>query len=284
MRSIPERLMAAALLAALAGIAHSQDPPSEETIQYFQTNCTSCHTIGGGRLAGPDLKGAHERKDRDWMIRFMLDPKAVVDSGDPYARKILEESRGVLMPAVPGLSRAMAGKLLDLIAAESALPKSRFAGLVLDDRPLTAADVERGRRLFTGREEFQSGAPSCISCHSVRDLSGLGGGLLGPDLTSAHARLEGRKALAAWLSAPPSVVMRPVYAKAPIDPEEILPIVAFLQNQAESGDAPLSRPPSVEFVLLGLGGAGALFVLMDFAWRRRYGSVRRNLLSKRQRP
>ena len=63
-----------------------------------------------GRLTGPDLKDVSKRqKDREWLINFMMDPRPVIDSGDPYARKILEESRNVPMPKLPGLPRQPAG-------------------------------------------------------------------------------------------------------------------------------------------------------------------------------
>ncbi len=29
--------------------------------------CKACHTIGGGKLIGPDLKGVTERRDEDCM-------------------------------------------------------------------------------------------------------------------------------------------------------------------------------------------------------------------------
>ena len=29
--------------------------------QIFKTNCVSCHTIGGGRLIGPDLEGVTKK-------------------------------------------------------------------------------------------------------------------------------------------------------------------------------------------------------------------------------
>ena len=104
---------------------------AQDTPDYFKQNCTNCHTIGGGPLTGPDLKNVLQRaqknkKNRAWLIRFMMNPKAVIDSGDPYAQQMYEKSRRVLMPTLPGLTRERAEKLLDLIEAESKLEKSQF--------------------------------------------------------------------------------------------------------------------------------------------------------------
>ena len=92
------------LLGMGTGAAWAQD-----RVDDFRLNCTSCHTIGGGRLVGPDLHNVGERKDRAWLARFIVDPQGVIDSGDAYAMKLLEEARGVKMTAVPGmtLDRAM---------------------------------------------------------------------------------------------------------------------------------------------------------------------------------
>ena len=272
--------VALALATCAAASAAPQVVVSEETMAYFGQNCASCHTIGGGRLSGPDLKDVGDRRDRDWLIAFLLDPKGVIDSGDPYAVKLLEESRGVYMPSVPGLTREMAGKLVDLMQVESTLEKSHFAGLQISDRPLTAADVVLGEALFEGRQGFASGAPACISCHTTVSVGALGGGRLGPDLSTAYARLEGRRALSAWLAAPPSAVMQPIYRATELDSDELLALVAYLQNEAESG-ALEAEPQSLSFVLAGVFTAGALLALFDLVWRNRFRSVRRSLLARR---
>ena len=268
------------LLAAMSGFAHSQDAPSEETIAFYRQNCMSCHTIGGGRLTGPDLKGSTERADEDWLVEFILDPKGVIDSGDPYAAELLREARGVYMTQVPGMDRRMAEKLVKLIATESAKERSEFAGLQISDRPLTEADVQAGRDLFMGTVDYQNGAPACISCHNVSGIGGLGGGRLGPDLTDAYDRLEGRKALSAWLGAPPSLVMQPVFKDHQLDGEEVLALVAYLKSVAESeeGEAPAS---TLQFLLFGFGGTAFLLLLFDFLWRKRYRATRRPLVRKR---
>lgn len=278
-RRLQRGLLAGLLAAAIPAAAAAQEPASEETIDFFRLNCASCHTIGGGALVGPDLKGLSDRRERDWLVEFVLDPKGVIDGGDPYAAKLFEDARGVYMTAVPGLTRERTNKLLDLIDVEGAREKSRFAGLQLDDRPLTAADVERGRRLFLGLDSLVEGAPACVSCHDVASLSVFGGGRLGPDLTSAYARLEGRKALGAWLSAPPSLVMQPLFQDAPLDSEEILALVAFLKDRAEDGGAE-AEPGTLPFLLSGIGLAAFLLVLLDVSWRNRFKSVRRTLLAQ----
>lgn len=268
------------LLTLTAAIGRAQDPPSEESIDFFRTNCYSCHTIGGGFLRGPDLLDVSKRQERDWLVEFLQDPKAKIDSGDPYGQKLLADARGVYMPPVPGMDATLAGKLLDLIDAESAAEKKNFAGVQLSERPLTEADVERGRALFIGEESLLEGGPACVSCHTAAGLGGLGGGRLGPDLSNAYSRLEGRKALGAWLYSPPSVVMQPLFKDNPIDSEEILALVAYLQSEAERGEA-AAPTTSLEFILAGIFLAAVLMVLFDVIWRRRFRTVRRALIAQR---
>ena len=282
MFGLPKRLtiLPLFLLGLLAANATAQDPPSEESINYFRTNCASCHTIGGGRLTGPDLKGLAERKDREWLVKFLLDPKATLDAGDPYGQKLLSDARGVYRPPVAGMNKELANKLLNLIDAESALEKSKFSGFQISERPLTDLDIATGKALFNGQKALQEGGPACISCHTLSGLSGLGGGLLGPDLSGAYSRLEGRKALGAWLSSPPSVVMQPLYTNSPLDSEEVLALVAYLKATAGTGELE-AESTSLEFTLAGIALAAGLMVLFDILWRKRFRSVRRTLLAQR---
>lgn len=260
------------LTAALSPVAKGQ-----ETAALFKQNCYSCHTIGGGRLVGPDLKEVAQRKDRDWLVRFMLNPQAMMDRGDPYAKQILEEARGVVMPPVGGLTRERANLLLDLIEAESALEKSQFEGVKFSDRPFTAADVELGKRLFTGKQRLKNGGPACISCHTVRGLSLLGGGRLGADLTKVSERVGGRTPLSAWLVSPATTTMQPVFKEHPLEAEEILPLVAYFEDAAKQvGDDDSVAP--LTFFLLGLGGMVFVLGLFDVLWRDRFRAVRRPLV------
>jgi mono/diheme cytochrome c family protein len=250
---------------------------AQEAAQYFRQNCASCHTIGGGRLSGPDLKNLHERQERGWLVRFLQDPPAVLQSGDAYAAKLLGESRGVVMPKFPTMTSDRAEALLDLIEAESKLDKSQFAGVVISDKPFTPTDVQHGRELFRGKRRLASGGTSCLSCHSVRGIAALGGGRLGPDLSRVYERLQGRKNLAAWLSAPATPTMQATYAAHPLSSDEIHALTAFFEESAkQGGEDDMSGP--LAFFLLGTGGATLALTFMDAVWRSRLSSVRRALV------
>lgn len=266
----------ALVVSAASASLHAQDAATD-----FRQNCMSCHTVGGGRLTGPDLKNVDQRKDRDWLTRFVMDPRALIDAGDPYALEIMKDARNAVMPTLPGMTRTRAQALLELIAEESKLEKSQFVGVQVSDRPFTPADRERGRMLFLGRTPLTGGGPSCISCHTAQGAGALGGGTLAPDLTAVFERYEGRKTLSTWLTAPATPTMQSVYVRAPLESEEILALVAYFEStlQRSPDDVATSR---LNFVLLGLGGALVILGLFDVIWKGRLKSVRRMLVHRHE--
>lgn len=254
---------------------------AQEAAAFFRQNCANCHTIGGGRLVGPDLKGVTALRDRSWFIQFLQNPKAVTEGGDPYALKLKDEARGVIMPTVAGMTPERAGALLDLIEAESAKEHSQFEGLKISDKPFTPAEIARGQALFVGERKLSGGAPACLSCHTTVSLGGLGGGRLGPDLSRVFERLHGRKGLASWLSAPATTTMRAVFWERPLSSEEVLPLVAFLEASARRG-ADDQRPQGLELLLFALGGLAVCVVSFDAIWKGRLRSVRRALVENKR--
>lgn len=250
---------------------------AQETADFFKANCASCHTIGGGRLTGPDLKDIGKRRDRAWLASFIADPKAVIDGGDAYAAKILEEARGVVMPTLPGLDKARVEALIALIDEESKKEKSAFAGSQVSDRPLTAKDVATGRGIFFGTVGLKNGGPACIACHTVSEVGSLGGGRLAPDLTAVFERYQGRKTLATWLAAPATPTMAALFKGQPLEPEEVLALVAFF-NTTMRQPAQDASSAQLSFVLIGIVGALILLGLFEAVWHGRFRAVRRPLV------
>ncbi len=247
---------------------------AQDAATYFRQNCASCHTIGGGRLTGPDLKNVSQRQDRGWLARFIPNPKAMIDGGDPYAVKIKQEARDVIMPSIPTLKPDLVQALLDLIESESKLDQSQFVGLTIGDEPFTPAQISQGLNLFLGKVRLSGGGAACISCHTVNGLGGLSGGRLGPDLTLVYERLQGRKALASWLNAPVTTTMQPLFAAKPFTQDEILALTAFLEDVARKGGQDTS-PAALNFFLIGLVGTMLALALFEAAWKGRFRAVRR---------
>jgi mono/diheme cytochrome c family protein len=250
---------------------------ADEAASYFRQNCISCHTIGGGRLVGPDLKDVTQRKERAWLQRFVANPKSFLDGGDSYAAKLKEEARGAVMPNISGIDETKTSALLDMIEHESKLPKSQFAGLNISDQPFTSVDVANGRKIILGERHLANGGPACISCHSVGDIPMLGGGRLAPDLTKVYERMRGRKNLASWLQAPATPTMRPLFVNTSLTNDEIVSLVAYLETTARQPQQ-ASDTATLSFLFLGLGGSVLGFIGADTIWRKRLRGVRKPMV------
>ena len=269
---------------------------AQEAAKFFEENCTVCHTIGEVALVGPDLQGVTQRRDRDWLIRFMPHAEAVINGGDAYAKQLLDASGGIVMPDFPEMTPALASALLDLTEAkspptaqesrppeppspepESKPPESPSPVVEISDRPFTLRDVEQGKQIFSGSRLLANGNPPCFSCHAIRGMGGLGGGRLAPDLTLIYERMRGRRSLAAWLSAPPTTEMRSLFRQRPLEPEEVVLLVAYFEDAAKQGGQAESAV-ILGFFFLALDGTIVALILLDAIWKRRFRNVREPLI------
>ncbi|NOZ08371.1 MAG: c-type cytochrome [FCB group bacterium] len=260
-------------LAALGiSVVFSQTDPG----QYFKANCKVCHTIGGGRLVGPDLKGVEERKDRPWLVQWIMDPAGVLASGDAYAAKLLREANGAAMTPAPGINETLAGQLLDYIKTQS------VSGAAVADSyvppTFTTDDIIAGKNLFLGKKKLANGAAPCVSCHNINSMFGLGGGKLGHNLTGAYKKLGEVRGLTNWLKLPPVPTMNPIFSKRPLTETEIISLTAFLKNEAETASAP-TLASIANFILYGALATLLLFVLIGGIWNRRFMAVRKPMVS-----
>ena len=75
-----------------SAILAQNQPPAEYAV------CAACHTIGKGKLIGPDLKGVNDRHDEAWLISFIKSSQKMIKNGDPVAVKLFEENNKIPMP------------------------------------------------------------------------------------------------------------------------------------------------------------------------------------------
>jgi mono/diheme cytochrome c family protein len=268
MRVLRPLACGAALILVGAG-ASGQEPA-----KFFEENCAVCHAIGGPPGSAPDLKNVTKRRAHTWLVRFILNPQDAAKT-DPDAAAIVKEYDDV-MPATEGATPGLAEALLHYIDAASGAPPAAAAEAP-SARTATAADVAAGRDLYQGRRVFGQGAPACVSCHRVDSIGGLGGGTLGPDLTTVSSRLGGAHGVSTWLSNPPTKVMRAVYRPRPLGDAERFALAAMLMDEnVPSTATPASR--NWAFLMLGAAGATAALLLMALVWSRRMTAVRRPLV------
>ncbi len=269
---LPILLAALLLMVALVPLAEASPPPQspEEGEVLFRQKCAACHTIGRGDRVGPDLLGVTTIREQDWLVRWIMEPDKMLAEKDPIAMELLAQYNNVPMPnrnLSQEESLAVFAYMQKMDAGQAAAPSAAVQ--------LPAGDAQRGRALFTGEASFQSGAPACISCHSVSGVGALGGGALGPDLTQVFDRF-GKEGMASVLAAPPFPTMRPIFDGRPLDPQEQSDLIAYLQTTAQSSPAAMNVKLSFISLLLFV----IFMVLAHLLWRRRRSGVRRQLVEQ----
>ncbi len=263
----PFLVLIAVLFVASTTLAGQASPST-----YFEQNCSSCHTIGGGPSVGPDLKNATQRAPRHWLVEFIRDPDAKIAAKDPYATKIVAEAEGAVMQGFPEINEDFGEALLEYIDQQSGAPGAAAA-------PPVAGDAARGRELFLGQRRLSKGAAACIACHQASGLP-LIGGRLGPDLSAAHLKLGGDRGLNSWLRNPPTRMMSTIFRSAPLTAEEASDLTAFLRASTETSGR-LSQAPLRRVQTIGLAGSLLAFVLAGVIWRGRLHGVRRQMARMR---
>ncbi|TGO03333.1 hypothetical protein PN36_08315 [Candidatus Thiomargarita nelsonii] len=243
--------------------------------QAFEQKCAICHSIGGnGKVGtgpgevGPDLKGITSLRETSWLVRWIQEPNKVLDEGGPIVTKHLQKYNNVRMPNL-GISESEAKDILAYIAVESGDEPI----VVEQPKPVVVAkpagDPDTGRALFIGQKSFSNGGPACISCHTTSEVSGLGGGTLGPDLTKAYDKFAGNIVPSLINRSFPT--MKGVFSKKTVQKDEAAHLTAYFaqtKSQAEK--------QSMDFtiIMISIGGFLFLYLLTHFLWRKRLTGVR----------
>jgi cytochrome c oxidase subunit 2 len=104
------------ILAALAIIIGSISPlraaDEAKGHELFETHCTSCHAINE-KLVGPALAGVHEKRNEDWLIKWIRNSSAMIKAGDPVAVKLFNDYNKSVMTSFEQLTD---GDIRDIIS------------------------------------------------------------------------------------------------------------------------------------------------------------------------
>ncbi|MFA3782476.1 cytochrome c [Melioribacteraceae bacterium 4301-Me] len=238
--------------------------------KIFSKRCTACHTIGSGKLIGPDLANVNKRRSEEWIIKFVQSSQSVIKSGDSTAVAVFEANNKVVMPD-QDLTPAQIKSIISYIAANSPdanNPNAKVPLQIFNASLITQADIERGKKLFMGEVRFANGGPACISCHNVNNVGMFNGGLLAKDLTNAFTRLSAA-GIDGIIRNPPFPAMIDGFGQKSLTDQEIKDLLAFLYNADLQGTAQLSPLQSQLDLLIGVVLIlNIVLVIFLFAWQR----------------
>jgi mono/diheme cytochrome c family protein len=237
---------------------------SQDGADLFKRNCAACHSIGAGRLVGPDLAGVTKKADKAWLTKFIKNSADMIKSGDPAAAAIGKEYSNMLMPPYGGSDTEVAA-IINFIDSKGGSAQAAVA-----DTFLNAASMEnilRGKALFSGNIPFKNSGSSCITCHSVHDAAGIGGSLA-KSLNLSFFMLKGQ-GIKAVLQSPPFPAMTSSYLAHPLNDQEIYDIAAYLKNISQTMVKGQATRATFPFLLLGIGGWCIFMLILFWLWRLR---------------
>jgi len=223
--------------------------------EIFKANCSACHTIGGGKLVGPDLKGITELRQQDWLVRFIKSSMTVINSGDEEAVRIFNEFAKLPMPD-QNLTEAQIVEVINYIKSESG--SAAAAPIAQAEEKFTLEQVEAGVKYFNGEKTFTSKGPACNSCHSISDKRVYVGGNLAKDLSLTYKNM-GAAGIKAILKSPPFPAMTEAYKNHSLTDDEVNSLTAFIVHAGKSPSAPVYGFFGPQFGMYGL----LLFVLLN---------------------
>jgi len=224
----------------------------------FKQHCGACHTIGQGKLVGPDLIDIQNKRDNAWLISFIKSSGTMIASGDELAIKVFNDYGMIRMPD-PAVTEPQISEILDYIVLASSDTSMQNLPVVVDILSNTTNEnIERGRKYFSGQTRLSACGASCLGCHSIKDNKMLPGGTLAKDLSATYS-LMGSAGIAAILRSAPFPAMAETYKSNALTEEEVIDITAYLRAAGEEGIYQHPSQFDLSFGYLGLF-ASAIFL------------------------
>lgn len=285
MKLITKGLLVGVLNFMILSTSNAQDGKA-----LFKAKCAACHSIGSQRIVGPGLEGINEKRSQEWLISWITDSQALINSGDKDAIAIFEEYGNMPMSSFD-LPDAEIIAMLDYLKGEGAPAEATTEEAVTEEVVVVEyneKDVETGRLLFSGKKRFENGGPSCITCHNVTSDDLISGGLLAKDLTNVFERI-GAAGITGMVSAPPFPAMANSYNNKIITEQEASQLAAFFKHVNEAGlvetqdngyNLSLDKGAPL-FIGGGLVGLIIIFLLTSLIWsKRKKESTKKDIFSR----
>jgi nitrite reductase (NO-forming)/hydroxylamine reductase len=203
-------LLVSGLLAACGGGPQGGDVNAG--MEVYNRHCITCHTIGQGDRIGPDLRGVHERRNREWLVKWIDDPIEMGRS-DPIGQELMAQWNNIPM-ADANLSGRQIEDVLAYIEHTSGGPIEAVA----EEPPmvLTEAQFDEAKGIYFDR---------CAGCHGT-----LRAGATGPNIQPERTTQIGTTAIKAILNNGLPGGMPPWGVMGILSQDEIAMMASYIQQ------------------------------------------------------
>lgn len=232
---------------ASCGMCHRDTRPEAPLLNrgrrlLARLNCAGCHGLSGIErpdMLGPDLTNIGTKVRREWLYKWLKEPRTILDSSGNVTVDGYEEQ-----PRMPQF-RLNEQELRDLSAFLSSLRAKPVEPPKFDPRVVAAWEkkpdlVEQGEVRF--RQMF------CSTCHPLAVTRAgetkLIGGDVGPELTKVGSKVDSDW-LAAWLRNPQAYLPLSEMPRYQWSDEDLYKVVHYITTKLADPDL-LSDVPALE--------------------------------------
>ncbi|OFX58825.1 MAG: hypothetical protein A2066_16160 [Bacteroidetes bacterium GWB2_41_8] len=263
-----------------------QQVTAQDGATLYKT-CVACHTIGGGKTVGPDLKGITKRRTNEWLVQFIQSSGKLIKSGDPDAVAVFKQFNNIPMPdnalTVDQINKILAhidgGEGGAAIDPKQAALQHKVDSMLKTNSPL---DILAGKELFNGDRRFENGGASCTSCHNATYNNSGKGGIIAKDLTKAYSRLGGFAGIKGIIASAPFPSMLATYKNHPVTEIENAQIQLFLKNTDEQNPVQPVVEKAWFFYAAMVVGLVILLTITGLWFRRKRLSVNHAILKRQE--
>ncbi len=217
-------------------------------------NCTGCHKLEGiarPKMLGPDLTNAGTKVSREWIYKWLRDPRTITDKDGNVTVNGVENEDEPRMPQFR-LSEEELRALSAFLSQQkrAPIPAAKFDPRVLAVWERKADTVEQGELRF--RQMF------CTTCHPIATTRAgqttLVGGDIGPELTKVGTKVNSDW-LVAWLRNPEGYLPRTSMPRYGWSDEDLYKVTRYIQAKLTDSsllsDVPQLGAPTDAEVALG---------------------------------
>ena len=244
---------------ASCGSCHRGDIPQAPQLDrgrqlFSELNCTGCHRMQGFErtvMPGPDLSNVGSKVSREWIYKWLKEPRTVVDSSGNTIVNGYETEEEPRMPQF----RLTDLEITAISAYLSSLKSHPIEPYKIDPR-VVASFEKRADLAELGQERFRQ--MFCTTCHSLAvtrgDETKLIGGDIGPELTKVASKVN-TDWLIAWLRDPQSYLSHARMPRYQWSDEDLYKVSQYINEKLTDPDllsnVPQLEAPSAEDIQLG---------------------------------